>query len=241
MGQILLKERELDKARAQFSRAVAVREDFLPAHVILARMALDAEDFSGAEVHLRRILQADAKNAEAHLDLGVAYKGMGDYDKALREYEEAEKLNPELPAIYLDRGIILHRHKDAPDRALEMYRKYLALQAGGAALTADAPVFNLVKEAEQMIQVREEAARAEEEAKKMEAAQKAQEAALKESDAKAHPPEPQPAAESKAPAKQAKPAKTGAVKQAPEPAPAPKSVAAPAPKKDRSDEPSDAL
>jgi tetratricopeptide (TPR) repeat protein len=205
IGLILLKEGEAEKARAQFTRAVQARADFLPAHVILARMAMQSQDFAGAEEHLRRILAADSKNAEAHLNLGVAYKGMGDYDKALQEYEEAEKLNPELAAIYLNKGIVLHRHKDAPDRGLEMYRKYLALQAGGAALTADAPVFNLVKEAEAILQAREEERRAIEEAKRMEAELAAQQAAENKAE-----PEKKPEEKKVAPAPVAKPASTQA-------------------------------
>ena len=40
------------------------------------------------------MLQADGRNAAAHLNLGVAYKGQGQYDKAMQEYDEAEKLDP---------------------------------------------------------------------------------------------------------------------------------------------------
>ncbi len=233
VGLILLKEGEEEKARAQFTRAVQARADFLPSHVILAKMAMHSQDFSGAEEHLRRILAADSKNAEAHLNLGVAYKGMGDYDKALQEYEEAEKLNPELAAIYLNKGIVLHRHKDAPDRGLEMYRKYLALQAGGAALTAEAPVFGLVKEAEAILQAREEEKRAMEEAKRMEAELAAQEAAMKAEEGK---PAEQKPAEKKAEAK-----KPEEKKVAPAAAAKPASTQAPTGGADHSDEPDDAL
>ncbi len=183
VGLILSQENEPEKARSQFTRAVEVRPDYLPSHFVLARLALDAEDYPGAEVHLRRILQADGKNAEAHLNLGVVYKGMGQYDKAMQEYDQAEKLKPELAAVILNRAIILHRHKDAHERAIELYKSYLAKAGGEISLSADAPVFTLMKEAETIVQAKEEAKRAEEEAKKMEELAKQQEAETKRQEA----------------------------------------------------------
>jgi tetratricopeptide (TPR) repeat protein len=175
IGLILLKENEKEKAQLQFKKAVEVRADFVPAHVILARMAMEFEDYPGAEEHLRRVLQADGKNPEALLNLGVAYKGMGQFDKALGAYDEAEKLNPNLAAIFLNRGIILHQHKDAPERAVELYKKYMQLAGGDVSLRADAPVFALLRDAEGVIVAKAEAKRAEEEAIRMEAEMKRQE------------------------------------------------------------------
>ena len=178
LGLLLLQENEPEKARAQFRKAVEVQSDYLPAHLVLAKMALKSEDYAGAERHLRTILQSNGKNAEALLNLGVAYKGLGQYDKAMQAYDEAEKVNADLPAIYLNRGIILHRVKDAPERAMELYRKYLAL-VGEAALPADAPIFNLMKEADAVIQAKAEAKEAEMQAKRLEAAEKTQQEQLK--------------------------------------------------------------
>jgi len=182
IGMILLGENDSAKARLQFKKAVEVRPDYLPAHMMLARMALQQENYQGAEEHLRRVLQSNGNNAEAHLDLGVAYKGQGQYDKALQEYEMAERLNPELASVYLNRGIILHRYKDSPEKALDSYKKFLLLTGGAVALPPEAPVFALMNEAEQMIQAKAETKRSEEEAKKLEQAQRTQQAKLKEAE-----------------------------------------------------------
>jgi tetratricopeptide (TPR) repeat protein len=165
VGLILLSENEPAKALVQFKKALEARPNFLPAHVMLAKIALQQENYSGAEQHLRHVLQLK-NSAEAHLDLGVAYRGLGQYDKALQEYEVAEKLSPELAPVYLNRAIILHRHKDAPEKAVENYKRYLALSGGEASLPADAPVFALLTEAEQIIQAKAEGKRMEAEAKK---------------------------------------------------------------------------
>lgn len=178
VGLVLLHQGEAFKARLQFKRALEVRPDYQPAHLELARLALASENFLMAEEHLRKLLQANGKSAELHLNLGVTYKGLGQYDKAMQEYELAEKLDPKLAATYLNRAVILHRHKDAPERAIELYKKYIQL----ADLPADAPVFALVKEAEQIVQAKAEAAKMEAEALKAaeEQAKKEQEANAKQ-------------------------------------------------------------
>jgi tetratricopeptide (TPR) repeat protein len=184
IGLILLQEDKKDAARLSFKRAVEVRADYVPARVLLAQMDLDAEDYPGAEEHLRRILQADSKNAAAHLNLGIAYKGQGQLDKAMQEYDEAEKLDPKMAAIYLNRAVMLHRHKGAPERAIELYRKYISLSGGEVALNAEHPIFGLLREAESIVQAQREALAAEEQQKQLEALQKQQQEMMKAEEAK---------------------------------------------------------
>ncbi len=174
LGLVFLQEREPAKARIEFKSAIDAQADYLPSRAALAKMAMDEGNYRGAEGHLQRILKIEPGSAEAHLNLGVAYKGMAQFDKAMLEYDAAEKLNPELPEIYLDRGIILHRHKDAPERAVVSYKKYISLAGGEAALPSNAPVFALMQEAEQISQVKMEAKHAEEQALVLKAAQRAQ-------------------------------------------------------------------
>ena len=184
IGLILLQEEKKDGARGSFKRAIEVRADYVPAHVMMAQLALEVEDYPAAEEHLRRILQADSKNAAAHLNLGIAYKGQGQLDKAMQEYDEAEKLDPKLSAIYFNRGVILHRNKGAPERAIELYRKYISLAGGEVALNAEHPIFGLLREAETIVQAQNEAKAQEEQQKKLEELQKAQQALMKEEDGK---------------------------------------------------------
>jgi tetratricopeptide (TPR) repeat protein len=178
IGLILLEEGKKDDARVQFKRALEVRADYVPSHVVMAQLEMEAEDYPAAEQHLRRILQADSKNAAAHLNLGIAYKGQGQYDKAMQEYDEAEKLDPNLPAIAFNRAVLLHRHKGAVDRALELYRKYVSMAGGEITLSAEHPVFNLLREAEQIVQAQREAELADKQAKQLEELQKLQQQEL---------------------------------------------------------------
>lgn len=168
LGLISLAENEPAKARLQFKTAVEKRPDYLPAQLILAKMALKQEDYLGAEESIRRILQANGSSAEAHLNLGIAYKGQGQYDKAMQEYDVAQKLNSSLPQVYLNKGCIL-AIKGEPEKAIDHFKQYVSLGGMGD------HVQSLIGAQEAVIQKREEEKRALEEAKRMEEEAKRQE------------------------------------------------------------------
>jgi tetratricopeptide (TPR) repeat protein len=228
LGLIHLAQAHAARAQVQFEKALGVKPDFAPALAQLAKIALAQESYPAAEGYLRKLLQVDGKNAAAHLNLAVALKGLGQFDQAMQEYDAAEKLDPNMPAVYLDRAILLARHKDAPDRALELYKKYVALSGGELALPHSAPVFGLMREAKQAVAVKEEARKIEEEAKRVEEAAKAQQAAQKA-----------------APQGQVAPASGTAANAAPtpagSPAPAKPAPAKPAAPSGTADEPHDAM
>ncbi|MDP1824719.1 MAG: adventurous gliding motility TPR repeat lipoprotein GltE [Archangium sp.] len=260
LGLINLAEKDPTKARAQFKKAVEARPDFLPAHYRLCQMAFEKEDYMGAEEHLRKILQSNGKNADALLNLGVAYKGMGQLDKAMATYDEVQKLNADMPELYLNRGIIIGLKGD-PEKAITLFKTYIA-RKGESGLGMDHPVHVLITEQEEVIKKREEdkriqaeAAKMEEEMKKMEAAAAEEERKKKEEefqkakqDAKNPPPPDAKAGDPKAGKGTAAPAKEEPKKEEPKPeakkpppAPAPAAApAAPAPAK-KGEEPDDGL
>lgn len=176
LGLINLAEKEPAKARVQFKKAVEVRPGFLPAHYELVRMAFAQEDYQSAEEHLRRILQANGKDAQALLNLGVAYKGMGQIDKAMAMYDEAQRLDPEMPQLSLNKGIIIALKGD-PEQAISMFKNYLARRGGEGAVAGEHPIFALIEEQEKAVKQREDEKRMMEEAKRMEEEAKKQEAA----------------------------------------------------------------
>jgi tetratricopeptide (TPR) repeat protein len=60
------------------------------------RAALQSGDFSAAEQHLSAALKLDPNLAEVHANLGLAYYHDHQYDKAITEFKEAQRLNPSL-------------------------------------------------------------------------------------------------------------------------------------------------
>jgi len=256
VGLINLAEKDALKAKAQFKKAVEVRPDFLPAHYQLASMAMKSENYLAAEEHLRHLLQANGKNVEALMNLGVAYKGMGQLDKAMGVYDEVQKLNGDMPELYLNRGIIIGLKGD-PEKAISLFKTFIA-RKGEAGLSMDHPVHKLIEEQEGVIKKREEDKRIAEEAAKMEEEMKKQEAAAAEEERKKKEEElrqQQEAAkgggkapdakkdEAPAPKKEEpRPAPKAPEARKPAPAPAPAAAPAPAPKKSGGgDEPDDGL
>ncbi len=224
IGLILLQEEKKDEARLEFKRAVESRADYVPAHVMLAQLNLEVENYPGAEAHLRHVLQADSKNAAAHLALGVALKGQGQFDKAMQEYDEAEKLDPKMAAIYFNRGVLLHRNKGVPERAVDLYRKYVSLSGGEVALSAEHPIFGLMREAESILQAQREAVLQEEQNKKLEELQKQQQELMKAEEGKQATPT---AGTATPPAANVQPATATQPAPAPQPATGPAKPAAP--------------
>jgi len=165
LGEVQLAEGQPDKAILQFKKALEVRPDDRAALTQLAHLALLDQDYAAAESALKRLADTGGGTAEVQLALGVAYKGLGQPDKALAAYDLAEKLNPRLAAVYLDRGILLQRSKGAPDRALEQYKRYVELLGGEQALPGDSPVPALRREAEVALKARAEARKVEEQAR----------------------------------------------------------------------------
>jgi tetratricopeptide (TPR) repeat protein len=185
LGDVQLAKGSPDKAIAQYQKALEVKADYVPARLALARLALKDEDYASAEKHLTRAVADGGGTAEVHLNLGVAQRGLGQVDKALAEYDAAEKLDPKLAAVYLNRGIILQRYKDAPDRSLELYKQYVLLSGGESALPPDAPVLALRREAEQLVAAKAKAQTTEQQNKALQDAQKVQQQRLREAEEQA--------------------------------------------------------
>ena len=182
IGDVQMAKGSADKAAAQYQKALDANAGFVPARLALARLALKDEDYAAAEKHLSRAVADGGGTAEVHLDLGVAYRGLGQPDKALAEYDAAEKLQPRLAAVYLNRGIVLQRYKDMPEKSLELYKQYVALSGGESALANDAPVLALRREAEQLVAAKSQAKAQEQQAKTLEDAQKLQQQRMKDAE-----------------------------------------------------------
>ena len=94
-----------------------MRPDFLPAHLELAQDGARRRRTTPApRSTCARSSRPTARTPRRSSTWASPTRAMGQFDKAMQEYDAAEKLNPNLAAIYLNRGLILHRHKDAPEQ-----------------------------------------------------------------------------------------------------------------------------
>jgi tetratricopeptide (TPR) repeat protein len=112
------------------------------ARYLLGHAAMGRQDASTAKVELQEALRA-ARNADAMLALGGLYYQEGEFNQALRQYEnviqfeKALKVPRELPDAYLYRGMIRARQQQIPEaivdfnHAIEVYQRQIAgLRAG---------------------------------------------------------------------------------------------------------------
>lgn len=184
-------------AAAQHRRAAELAPFHVPSRARLGHIALAQRDYPEAERLYEALVQLDPTSFEAWFNLGLARLGKGDTDGSMEALEQAQSIAPHdvRPSYPIAR--ILHRHGDEPEAALEHYRRFVS----GAPfhLAPDHPVFQDLRECEQLVQFLAQARAEEEAARRREEARAAAEAAAAEA-AEAAGGEGEPAAEEPIPA-----------------------------------------
>jgi tetratricopeptide (TPR) repeat protein len=97
------------QAIENFKVAAALRPDYPEAHANYGAMLADADDFAGAVQELELAVKYGPRSAGAWLDLGNAYRGLQQFEKAEQAYQKAQALAPglvdvsfNLAVLYLD-------------------------------------------------------------------------------------------------------------------------------------------
>jgi tetratricopeptide (TPR) repeat protein len=82
LGESYLDDDRLDLAQSAFQRALAIKPQSAPALFAAGRTALARREFVEATQYLERALAADARASAIHYPLAMAYRGLGDTQKA---------------------------------------------------------------------------------------------------------------------------------------------------------------
>ena len=147
LGDTYLEQGHADRSEPLFARALSLSPDSLSARFGLGRTALMNEDYDQAVEYLEEILTRNAEAVAAHYPLGIAYRGLGELEKAeqhllLREDESIRPADPlmvaldgllESPQAYERRGIEALDLGDW-DAAETHFREGLELDPTNAAL-----------------------------------------------------------------------------------------------------------
>lgn len=83
-----------DKARAAYEKALALQPNFLPARIYMANLLTDTGNPEQAVPLLRETLATNPNLAEAHWELGYAYRHAGMLAESIRECNRARELDP---------------------------------------------------------------------------------------------------------------------------------------------------
>jgi tetratricopeptide (TPR) repeat protein len=104
------------QAIATYSAAMRVKPDFLRPTNRVAYLLASQERFAEAEPYFEAVLSADPGNAVAHFNLGYTLDKRAHYDKAVREFREATRLNPKIDRAWYGLGLAhaaLGQHREA--------------------------------------------------------------------------------------------------------------------------------
>ncbi len=67
--------------------------------VSLANRTLNRQDLAKAVEAFERVLRSDPENIPVHVGLGVTYERQGNLAAAIREFEQAFEIKPDLPEL----------------------------------------------------------------------------------------------------------------------------------------------
>jgi tetratricopeptide (TPR) repeat protein len=86
----------------------------------------DAVLLEDAAAHFTARIQANARDALAYAHRGRAWKERGDWDRALKDYDDAIRLFPRHPTWWRDRGVVHEERKDY-DQAVRDFSEAIRL------------------------------------------------------------------------------------------------------------------
>ena len=100
VGLLLVRQGDTVEAEQNFSRALAIRPNYVPALNELALILANQQKTAAAVECLTRAIQINPGYVDAHLNLGFIEHCEGNLDQAGTHYREAAELQPAGPAAY---------------------------------------------------------------------------------------------------------------------------------------------
>lgn len=82
LGEVYLAQGRAAEAEPMFVKALTLQPALVSAHFGAGRVALKKKDYAGAARHLEQALAADPNETAAHYPLAMAYRGLGEVQKA---------------------------------------------------------------------------------------------------------------------------------------------------------------
>jgi tetratricopeptide (TPR) repeat protein len=105
VGNLLILQAKIDEAAEYYSRALAIRGDFVPALNGLGQILENRQKPDEALACFRRALRANPENVETCLNLGFLEQNRGNPGQAAVYYQRAAGLQPQGPADYFNRAV----------------------------------------------------------------------------------------------------------------------------------------
>lgn len=129
MGRVQASDKRLEAAVESFSAALAANPDYLPALVDRADALAELERNREALSDYERVLKKQPGDAQLWLKLGLMNQRLQHRDEAVRSYQKAVSLNPNMPLAYNNLAWLAIEEKRDLDQALAWSTKATTLAA----------------------------------------------------------------------------------------------------------------
>ena len=114
LAEAYAKRGDSQNAYREYIRAADLLPDNVEAQVTAAGLLLMTRQFEDAKTRVQKALAKEPKNVQAQIILGNALAGLNDFDAAVKQLEEANKLEPTAGA-YAGIGVIENARGAHPD------------------------------------------------------------------------------------------------------------------------------
>ncbi len=115
-GTLLARQGKTGDAADYYSRALAIRGDYVPALNDLGLVLANQHKTANAARYYQRVIEINPGFVETYLDWGFMEQGEGQWDQAMAHYHTAADLQPNGPAAYFYQAVTLaaaHRRDEA--------------------------------------------------------------------------------------------------------------------------------
>ncbi len=92
----------------QLQNRVVAKPDDVQAWIELGNLYFDSQRSQEAATAYERALAIRPDNANVLTDLGVMYRRLGQYEKALEQFAKAQRINPRHQTSFFNTGIVLY-------------------------------------------------------------------------------------------------------------------------------------
>ena len=179
LGRVyLLKDRKAN-AQLELEKALELDGSLVMAKMYLAELHMDNRDWESTVRVLEDALVQQPENPDIHVNLGIGYRGLGQYEKSKSSYERALELAPDNPDPYLNLAVLLGDYMQSYDAAFDALDTY-ADRGGTKTALAEEWRTDLDKAKKKFEREQARKKRREEAKKREEMARQAEEAAARE-------------------------------------------------------------
>ena len=127
LGVALTGRGQVDKAIAQYQKALEIKPNYANAHNNLGVALTDRKQVDSAIAHYQRSLEIRPDYAEAHNNLGLALAGRRQVDEAIAHYQKALEIRPDYAVAHNNLAVAL-AGRGQVDEAITHFQKVLEIK-----------------------------------------------------------------------------------------------------------------